>query len=150
MNTSRTNQEFCGEIIYATGRKKEIKVECVSIFDMIVHLKDAIDTTKPVLKSVCSDVHAFIYSPDRRFLWSYEQFKHGEWNAEVLYKIAWLFNRAFGLRGTIAENDDGTYDYCFKMKRRLSHIVFNISDGSVISIDDYITDKVSSWMTKMV
>lgn len=141
MNTLRTSQRFSGIVMY--DKEEAIMIDCKSIFDMILHIKRGIESKKK------GDVYAAIQSPDRKYLWSDEEFSHKhQWNAEDIYKISWLFNRAFGLRGTITENDDGTYDYSFKVRRRVCHIHFDIDNHefNIIEMDDYIGEKISSWM----
>ena len=141
MNTLRTNQRFNGIVMY--DREEAIVINCKSIFDMILHIKKGIESKKK------RNVYAVVYSSDRRFLWAEEEFSHkAHWNSEDIYKITWLFNRAFGLRGTISENDDGTYDYSFKVKRKVCHIHFDIDNQSfnIIEMDDDIGEKIASWM----
>lgn len=148
MNTNRTNQEFTGIVVFSK-KGSDIKLDCNSIFDMIVAVKQGIESPPPETDNVIQGVYAYIFSPGGKYVWSCEHFEHKEhWDDNDIFQLAFLFNRAFGLRGTITKQDDGTFDLRFKVKRRMVHVFFDIHNDAVqlIDVDDYITPSVRKWM----
>lgn len=139
MNTTRTNKEFIGVVKF-----DGMVVRCFSVFDMMSWIKLGIENGE-------TNTEACIFSKGFKFVWAKEVFKPGHFD-DALHDLSLFFNIAFGFRGKIECNPDGTYSFYLKIRRTMCVIVFDFDKRNsfiIINADDYITAKVQSWLTKV-
>ena len=139
MNTLRTNSEFLGTIEF-----DDSTIRCYSAFDMMSRIRCVLE------ESSDTPVTAVIYSKGYKLIWSSETFVGSFASKENLHKMSRLFNFAFGLRGKIEENQDGTFTYQIKVRRKMCSIIIDIQNQSftILSIDEYIGNKIASWLSR--
>lgn len=138
MNTARTNKEFIGVVEF-----DGIVIQCLSVFDMMSWIKCGIEHG-----TTCTQ--ATIFSRGYKFIWSKEVFNPGDFD-DALKDLSLFFNIAFGFRGRIEKNMDGTYAFYIKVRRTMCVIVFDFecrNSISIIGIDPNITAKIQSWLLK--